>query len=65
MITLKVPLAWFTGKIAVFQETVIKPITGDGGARLNLDDDKFLYSNIAKYDQKSFKDNWKRVSEKK
>ena len=61
-ITLKVPLSWFTGKKSkTITKTVIQPIAGDGGARLNLDDDKFLYSNIAQYDEKSFKDNWKRV----
>ncbi|MDA9702975.1 YjbH domain-containing protein [Paracoccaceae bacterium] len=61
-ITLKVPLSWFTGKKSqAIRQTVIKPITGDGGARLHLDDDKFLYSNIAKYDEKAFLDNWKRV----
>ena len=61
-ITLKVPLSWFTGKKSQsIKKTVIKPITGDGGARLHLDDDKFLYGNISRYDEKSFKDNWKRV----
>ena len=59
---LKVPLSWFTGKKSQsIKKTVIKPITGDGGARLHLDDDKFLYGNISRYDEKSFKDNWKRV----
>ena len=61
-ITLKAPLSWFTGKKSqAYRKTVIRPITGDGGARLNLEDDKYLYSNITKYDEKSFKDNWKRV----
>ena len=61
-ITLKAPLSWFTGKKSqAHRTTVIRPITGDGGARLNLEDDKYLYRNIAKYDEKSFKDNWKRV----
>ena len=31
-----------------------------GGARLYLEQEKFLYENIKIYDQKSFKDNWKR-----
>ena len=61
-ITLKVPLSWFTGKKSqAYSKSVIRPITGDGGARLHLDDDKFLYSNIAKYDEKGFRENWKRV----
>ncbi len=61
-ITLKVPLSWFTGKKSqAIRQTVIKPITGDGGARLHLDDDKFLYRNIARYGEKSFNENWKRV----
>ncbi len=61
-ITLKVPLSWFTGKKSqAYSTAVIRPITGDGGARLHLDGDKFLYRNIAKYDEKSFKENWKRV----
>ena len=61
-ITLKAPLSWYTGKKShAYRKTVIRPITGDGGARLNLEDDKLLYHKIAKYDEKSFKDNWKRV----
>lgn len=61
-ITLKAPLYWFTGKKSqVYRKTIIRPITGDGGARLILSDSKFLYENIRRYDQKSFKDNWKRV----
>ena len=42
-------------------QTIIKPITGDGGARLYLENNKFLYNDIARYGEKSFKDNWKRV----
>ena len=61
-ITIKVPMSWFIGKKSqAYAKTVIRPITGDGGARLHLDDDKFLHRNISKYDEKSFKDNWKRV----
>ncbi len=61
-IILKAPLTWFTGKKSqAYRETVIKPITGDGGARLDLENDKFLYNNVARYGEKSFKDNWKRV----
>ncbi len=61
-ITLKVPLSWFTGKKSqAYTKTVIRPIIGDGGARLYLDDDKLLYRNISRYDEKSFQDNWKRV----
>jgi hypothetical protein len=61
-ITLKAPLSWFTGKKSqAYRKTVIRPITGDGGARLILGDDKYLYDNIVRFDEKSFKDNWKRV----
>ncbi len=61
-ITITVPLSWFTGKkTQAYAKTVVRPITGDGGARLYLDKHKYLYNNIAKYDQKSFNDNWKRV----
>ena len=61
-IILKAPLAWFTGKKSQsYRETIIRPITGDGGVRLDLEDEKFLYNSIAKYGAKSFKDNWKRV----
>ena len=61
-ITLKVPLSWFTGKKSQsHRKTLIRPITGDGGARLMLEDDKYLYDQIIRYDQKSFKDNWSRV----
>ncbi len=61
-ITLKAPISWFTGKKSqAYRKTVVRPITGDGGARLHLDDDRYLYRNIARYDEKSFKDNWKRV----
>ncbi len=61
-ITLKVPLSWFTGKKSqAYTKTAIRPITGDGGARLKLDDKKFLYRNIAKYSENRFRKNWKRV----
>ena len=61
-IILKAPLTWFTGKKSqAYRETIIRPITGDGGARLFLDNNKFLYDNISRYGEKSFKDNWKRV----
>ena len=61
-ITLRIPMSWFTGKKSQADiKAVIRPITGDGGARLHLDDDKYLHRNISKYDEKSFKDNWKRV----
>ena len=60
-ITLKAPLSWFTGKKSKsYRQTIIKPISGDGGARLYLGDEKFLYERIKIYGQKSFKDNWKR-----
>ena len=60
-ITLKAPLSWFTGKKSkAYRQTIIKPISGDGGARLYLENDKFLYERIKIYGKKSFKDNWKR-----
>ena len=61
-ITLKAPISWFTGKKSqAYRKTIIRPITGDGGARLLLGDDKYLYEKIKRYDLKSFRDNWKRV----
>ncbi len=61
-ITIKAPLSWFTGKkTQAYRKTIIRPIAGDGGARLLLEDEKYLYENIAKYDQKNFKNNWNRV----
>ncbi|MDC3076194.1 YjbH domain-containing protein [Paracoccaceae bacterium] len=60
-ITLKAPLSWFTGKKSrAYRQTIIKPISGDGGARLYLEDEKLLYESIKIYGQKSFKDNWQR-----
>ena len=59
---LKAPLTWFTGKKSqAYRETIIRPITGDGGARLHLENHKFLYDNVARYGEKSIKNNWKRV----
>ena len=40
---------------------VIRPITGDGGAKLNLSGEKYLYYMVSEYDQKNISDNWKRV----
>ena len=61
-ITLKAPLSWFTGKKSkAYRKTLLNQLVEMEEHVLYLDDDKFLYSNIAKYDEKSFKDNWKRV----
>ncbi len=61
-ITLKVPLHWLTGKKSKYsRSTVIRPISGDGGATLYLSDEKYLYNNIKAYDENSFQSNWKRV----
>ena len=61
-ITLKAPLSWFTGKKSQgWRNTVISPISGDGGARLDLEDDKYLFGNLKKYDKNAFQNNWKRV----
>ena len=60
-ITFKAPLSWFTGKKSkAYRQTIIKPISGDGGARLYLENEKFLYERIELYGQKSFKNNWRR-----
>ena len=40
---------------------MIKPITGDGGAKLELSEDKYLYDMVSEYDIKNVSDNWKRV----
>ena len=42
-------------------DAVIKPITGDGGGKLILSKDKYLYKRVSEYDRKNIHDNWKRV----
>ena len=39
---------------------VIRPITGDGGAKLNLSREKYIYDIVSEYDKEYFH-NWKRV----
>ena len=61
-LTLKVPVSWFTGrKSRSLQNAVIRPITGDGGAKLELSEDKYLYGVVSEYDLKNISDNWSRV----
>tara|TARA_B100000989_G_scaffold86459_2_gene62210 strand:+ start:1782 stop:3890 length:2109 start_codon:yes stop_codon:yes gene_type:complete len=61
-LTIKAPITWFTGKKSkAVANAVIRPITGDGGAKLNLSKDKYLYNNISEYDTKKIHNNWKRV----
>ena len=61
-LTIKAPISWFTGKKSkAVANAIIRPITGDGGAKLNLSRDKYLYNTISEYDTKKIHDNWKRV----
>ena len=61
-LTIKAPISWFTGKKSkAVHNAVIRPITGDGGATLNLSEEKYLYNAISEYDKKSLHGNWKRV----
>ena len=61
-VTIKAPISWLTGrKSRAMQNAVIRPITGDGGAKLILSSDKYLYNTISEYAEKSIYDNWKRV----
>ena len=61
-LTVRAPLNWFTGKKSrSLQNAIIRPITGDGGAKLYLSEDKYLYDVVSEYDKKSISDNWKRV----
>ena len=62
VLTIKAPINWFTGKKSKsVMNAVIRPITGDGGVRLNLSGEKYLYNVVSEYDQKNISDNWKRV----
>ena len=61
-LTIKAPISWITGrKSRAVHEATIRPITGDGGARLNLNKEKYLYDVINEYSEKNLYDNWKRV----
>ena len=61
-ITLRAPVAWFTGKKSQgWRNTIISPIRGDGGAKLELEENKYLYRKINKYGENAFRKNWKRV----
>ena len=61
-LTIKAPISWFTGKKSrSVLNAIIRPITGDGGAKLNLSREKYLYNIVNEYDGKNISDNWKRV----
>ncbi|MDC3087343.1 YjbH domain-containing protein [Paracoccaceae bacterium] len=61
-IMLKAPINWFLGKKSrSYAETVIRPITGDGGAKLRLSKEKYLYYTVSEYSKKNILDNWARV----
>ncbi len=61
-ITIKAPMNWFSGtKSRSYASTIIRPITGDGGAKLNLSKDNYLYYKVSEYSKKSILDNWARV----
>ncbi|WOI57371.1 YjbH domain-containing protein [Palleronia sp. LCG004] len=59
-ITLEVPVAWFTGRPSTSKvSTTIRPITRDGGARLNVDGR--LYEKVRDYHEDGLEDQWGRV----
>ena len=61
-ITIKAPLNWFSGKKSrSYSSATIKPITGDGGAKLHLSKEKYLYYKVSEYSKKNILDNWARV----
>ena len=61
-LTIKAPMNWFTGKKSkAYASATIKPITGDGGAKLYLSKDKYLYNTVSEYSRKNILDNWARV----
>ncbi len=61
-ITIKAPLNWFSGKKSrSYSSATIKPITGDGGAKLQLSKEKYLYYRVSEYSKKNILDNWARV----
>ena len=61
-ITLRAPLSWFTGKKSQgWRTTIISPIRGDGGAKLELEENKYLFRKINRYGENAFRKNWKRV----
>ncbi len=61
-ITIKAPLNWFSGKKSrSYADTLIRPITGDGGAKLFLSKEKYLYYKVNEYSKKNILDNWARV----
>ncbi len=61
-ITIKAPMNWFLGKKSrSYAKTTIRPITGDGGAKLRLSKDKYLYYKVSEYSYKNILDNWARV----
>ncbi len=61
-LTIKAPINWFTGrKSKSVMNAIIQPITGDGGVKLNLSREKYLYNVVSEYDRKNISDNWKRV----
>ncbi len=61
-ITIKTPVSWFTGKKSrSYANTIIKPLTGDGGAKLHLSEENYLYYKVSEYSYKNILDNWTRV----
>ncbi len=61
-LTIKAPINWFTGKKSrSYANALIRPITGDGGAKLNLSKENYLYYTVSEYSHKNILDNWARV----
>ena len=47
--------------VATFRATGCGQMTGDGGAKLHLSEEKYLYNQISAYSRKNILDNWARV----
>lgn len=59
-ITMSIPLSWNLGKpIRKNNDMVIRPLTRDGGARLNVSNR--LYPMVSDYDRPSLENSWGRV----
>jgi hypothetical protein len=58
---IKAPLNWFTGKKSKsVRSSILRPIMGDGGATLYLDEEKYLYRNLNAYSEHAIQKNWRR-----
>ena len=52
-LTIKAPINWFTGKKSrAYVSVTLKPLTGDGGAKLHLSDEKFFIMTLVNIQEK-------------